>query len=91
MATTYAVVLVGSDCGKNGLTEYECLVDLAVELRYGRVGQILLAVLAAPQHQVDPGLVLVHGVEHDLGASWATGRLVVELELAIYALNKHFV
>lgn len=74
---TYAVVLVGGDCGENGLTKDECLVYFAIELRNGRVGQALLAaVFSPPQNQVDPRLVLVHGVQHDLGEFGVSGLSV---------------
>lgn len=66
------MVLVGGDCRKNGLLKDERLVyGLLFEGRDGRVGQTLAALLfAPPEHQVDPRLVLVHGVQHDLCLCW---------------------
>lgn len=56
---TYAVVLVGGDCGENGLAKDEGLMRLLFELAYWRIGQ-QLTILSAPQNQVDSRLVLVH-------------------------------
>ena len=65
-ANTHTVVLVGRDGREDGLAEDEGLVGGLLELADGRVGQLLLALLAAPLDQVDPRLVLVHRVEDDL-------------------------
>lgn len=58
---TYELILIGGDSGEYGLREYEGLVRLLLEvhdrLRRARV---------RPLHQVDPRLVLVHGVQDQL-------------------------
>lgn len=58
---TYELILIGGDSGEYGLREYEGLVRLLLEvhdrLRRARV---------RPFHQVDPRLVLVHGVQDQL-------------------------
>jgi len=58
---TYELILIGGDSGEYGLREYEGLVRLLLEVhdRLGRAG-------VGPFHQVDPRLVLVHGVQHQL-------------------------
>lgn len=58
---TYELILIGGDSGEYGLREYEGLVRLLLEvhdrLRRARV---------RPLHQMDPRLVLVHRVQHQL-------------------------
>lgn len=58
---TYELILIGGDSGEYGLREYEGLVRLLLEvhdrLRRSRV---------RPFHQVDPRLVLMHGVQDQL-------------------------
>ena len=58
---TYELILIGGDSGEYGLREYEGLVRLLLEVhdrfRRARVWSL---------HQVDPRLILVHGVQHQL-------------------------
>ena len=58
---TYELILIGGDSGEYGLREYEGLMRLLLEvhdrLRCARVWSL---------HQVDPRLILVHGVQHQL-------------------------
>lgn len=58
---TYELILIGGDSGEYGLREYEGLVRLLLE-----VHDLLRRARVRPFHQVDPRLVLVHGVQHQL-------------------------
>lgn len=70
---TYAVILVGGDGGENCLAKDKSFVRLRVERADWRVSQ-RRALLAAPQHQVNTRLILVHRVEDNLRAwAWVRG------------------
>lgn len=58
---TYELILIGGDSGEYGLREYEGLVRLLLKVhdRFRRAR-------VRPLHQVDPRLVLVHGVQDQL-------------------------
>lgn len=58
---TYELILIGGDSGEYGLREYEGLVRLLLE-----VHDRLPRARVRPLHQVDPRLVLVHGVQDQL-------------------------
>lgn len=58
---TYELILIGGDSGEYGLREYEGLVRLLLEV-HDRLGRTRVR----PLHQVDPRLVLVHRVQHQL-------------------------
>lgn len=58
---TYELILIGGDSGEYGLREYEGLVRLLLE-----VHDRLCRARVRPLHQVDPRLILVHGVQHQL-------------------------
>ena len=61
---TDQLVLVGGDCSEDSLREHPCLVpqpgDVGDGARGGDGGP------RVQQHQVDPGLELVHRVQHNL-------------------------
>lgn len=58
---TYELILIGGDSGEYGLREYEGLVRFLLEVCY-RLGRARVR----PLHQVDPRLVFVHRVQHQL-------------------------
>lgn len=58
---TYELILIGGDSGEYGLREYEGLVRLLL-----KVHDRLRRARVRPLHQVDPRLVLVHGVQDQL-------------------------
>lgn len=64
---TYELILIGGDSGEYRLWEYEGLVRFLLEVRYW-LGVARLRSL----HQVNPRLVFVHRVQHQLESSLRT-------------------
>ena len=58
---TYELILIGGDSGEYRLWEYEGLVRFLLEVRYWLGGARLRSL-----HQVNPRLVFVHRVQHQL-------------------------
>jgi len=83
---TYELILIGGDSGEYGLREYEGLVRLLLEV-HDRLGRTRVR----PLHQVDPRLVLVHRVQHQLQIIRNCITLPVEMwlmaEYVRYAFN----